>query len=136
MRLRITTPLSVVVDDDIDALRAEDPSGGFGVLPGHAPFLTVLSVSILSWRKAGIEHFCALRGGVMVVGAGSAVDVATREAVVGEDLATLDAEVLARFRADIDAERTEHTETMRLHVDAIRRMVSRLRASANTGALR
>ena len=136
MRLRIITPLSVVVDEDVDSVRAEDPSGGFGILPGHAPFLTVLSVSIVSWRKAGAEHFCALRGGVMAVGAGSAIDVATREAVEGDDLATLDAEVLARFRADADAERTEHTETMRLHVDAIRRMVSRLRPGADAGAFR
>ncbi|TWC78335.1 ATP synthase delta/epsilon subunit-like protein [Rhizobium sp. SJZ105] len=51
MRLRIVTPLSVVVDEDIDSLRAEDASGSFGILAGHAPFLTALVVSIVSWRK-------------------------------------------------------------------------------------
>ena len=53
MRLRILTPLSVVMDEQIDSLRAEDDSGSFGILPGHAPFLTALAVSIVSWRKAG-----------------------------------------------------------------------------------
>jgi len=50
MRVRIVTPLSVVVDQDIDSLRAEDASGSFGILPGHAPFLSALAVSIFRWR--------------------------------------------------------------------------------------
>ena len=53
MRLRIITPLSVVVDEEIDTLRAEDASGSFGVLAGHAPFLTALTTSIVSWRTGG-----------------------------------------------------------------------------------
>ena len=136
MRLRIVTPLSVVVDEDIDSLRAEDASGGFGILNGHAPFLTALAISILSWKTKGAERFCALRGGVMTVGAASAINVASREAVTGGDLATLDREVLARFQSDADSERSEHTETMRLQFDVIRRMVSRLGSSANTGEFR
>ncbi len=51
MRLKIVTPLAVVVDEEIASLRAEDASGSFGVLPGHAPFLTALTISIVSWRK-------------------------------------------------------------------------------------
>lgn len=136
MRLRIITPLAVVVDEDADSLRAEDATGAFGILPGHAPFLTALAISIVSWRIAGDERFCALRGGVMTVGDGSAVDIATREAVVGHDLATLAADVLARFRADADDERTEHAETMRLQFNAIRHMVSRLKPGANLGEFR
>lgn len=136
MRLRIVTPLSVVVDEDAISLRAEDASGSFGILPGHAPFLTALAVSIVSWRTSDAEHFCALRGGVLTVGNGSDVDIATREAVTGDDLATLGADVLARFRSDADDERTEHAETMRLQFNAIRHMVSRLKPGANTGEFR
>jgi F-type H+-transporting ATPase subunit epsilon len=88
---------------------------------------------MISWRAAAVERFCALRGGVMTVGDGSAIDIATREAVAGDDLATLDAEVLARFQSDADAERTEHVATMRLQFNAIRRMVSRLRPGAGAG---
>ncbi len=136
MRLRIITPLSVVVDEDIDSLRAEDASGSFGILNGHAPFVTALEVSLLSWRSADRERFCALRGGVMTVGDASAIDIATREAVTGDDLATLGNEVLARFRSDADTERSEHVETMRLQFNAIRHMVSRLKPGAHTGELR
>ena len=133
MRLRIVTPLLVAVDEDIDSLRAEDASGGFGILTGHAPFLTALAISIVSWRKAERERFCAVRGGVMTVGAETAIDIATREAVAGDTLATLDTEVLARFQSDADEERTEHVETVRLQLNAIRRMISRLRSGVNAG---
>ena len=136
MRLRIITPLSVVLDEDIDGLRAEDASGSFGILAGHAPFLTALTTSIVSWRNGESEHFCALRGGVMTVGDTSDIDITTREAVTGDDLATLDSEVLARFQSDEDIERSEHVEAMRLQFNAIRQMVSRLKPGANTGEFR
>ncbi|MBN2907389.1 MAG: F0F1 ATP synthase subunit epsilon [Rhodobacteraceae bacterium] len=134
--MQIVTPLSVVVNEEIDSLRAEDASGGFGILPGHAPFLTALAISILSWKSAGIERFCALRGGVLTVTGGNTIAVATREAVAGDNLATLDAEVLARFQSDADEERVEHVETMRLQLHAIRRMISRLHAGAGAGEFR
>lgn len=136
MRLRIITPLSIVLNEDIDSLRAEDASGSFGILGGHAPFLTALAVSIVSWRKADTEHFCALRGGVMTVGDNSDIDIATREAVIGNDLGTLDSEVLTRFRTDADKEQSEHVEALRLQFNAIRHMVSRLKPGANTGEFR
>jgi F-type H+-transporting ATPase subunit epsilon len=136
MRLLIVTPLSVVVDEDANSLRAEDASGSFGILPGHAPFLTALSISIVSWRTPEAERFCALRGGVLTVDDGSSVHIATREAVVGHDLATLGTEVLARFRSDADEERAEHVETMRLQFNAIRHMISRLKPGANMGEFR
>lgn len=136
MRLRIVTPLSVVVDEDIDSLRAEDASGSFGVLPGHAPFLTALAISIVSWRRDQTEGFCAVRGGVMTISHGAAIDIATREAVAGEDLATLDADVLARFQSDAEEERIEHVETVRLQLHAIRQMISRLHPGKKPGYLR
>lgn len=136
MRLRIVTPLSVVVDEEAESLRAEDASGSFGIWRGHAPFLTALEVSIVSWKSAGLERFCALRGGVLTVTGDSTVAIATREAVAGDDLVTLDAEVLTRFQTDADEERVEHVETMRLQMNAIRQMISGLRRGADTGKFR
>lgn len=66
-----------------------------------------------------------MRGGALTVRAGH-VAIATREAVTGDDLATLDREVLARFRAELDEERIEHVETTRLQLTAMRRMLARL----------
>lgn len=136
MMLRIVTPLSVVVDEAIDSLRAADESGGFGILPRHAPFLTALTISIVSWRKASSERFCAVRGGVLRVQAAGDIAIATREAVTGDDLDALDRDVLARFHADAEAERVEHVDNVRLQLNAIRRMVSRLHTGADAGQFR
>jgi F-type H+-transporting ATPase subunit epsilon len=127
MRLRIITPLSVIVDEDALAVRAEDDSGSFGILPGHADFLTSLAISVVGWKQSdGSRRFCAVRRGLLSITSGKDVAVATREAIVGDDLATLDSTVLERFRADIDQERSERIESMRLQLDAIRRIVSQL----------
>jgi F-type H+-transporting ATPase subunit epsilon len=132
MRLRIITPLSVIVDEDALAVRAEDDSGSFGILPGHADFLTSLAISVVGWKQSdGSRRFCAVRRGLLSITSGKDVAVATREAIVGDDLATLDSTVLERFRADIDQERSERIESMRLQLDAIRRIVSQLRMTGS-----
>jgi F-type H+-transporting ATPase subunit epsilon len=129
MRLCITTPLAIVVDEDgVQALRAEDASGSFGILPGHADLLTSLAISVVSWKSAdGARHYCAVRRGVFSVTADTEIAIATREAVTGDDLATLDQIVLGRFRADIETERAEHVESTRLQLNAIRQIVLHLR---------
>ncbi len=129
MRLRITTPLSVVIDEDgILALRAEDATGGFGILPGHAAFLTSLTISVVRWTGAdGTRRYCAVRRGVLTITAGQEIAVATREAISGNDLTTLDLIVLNRFRSDINMERTQRVESIRLQLNAIRQIVSYLR---------
>ena len=135
MRLRITTPLSVVVDEDgVLALRAEDASGSFGIQPRHADLLTSLAISVVTWKSGdGTRHYCAVRRGVLAVTAGQEIAIATREAVRGDDLATLDQTVLRRFRDDIETERSERVESTRLQLNAIRRIVSRLRPDGPGG---
>lgn len=136
MKLQIFTPLSVVVDEDVTSLRAEDSSGSFGILTGHAPFVTALAISIVSWRTAQSERFCAVRGGVLKMTGNNTVAITTREAVTGDSLATLGNDVLARFQSDEDDERTDNAESVRLQLNAIRRMVSRLRSGADAGEFR
>lgn len=136
MRLRIITPLSVIVDvDGVAALRAEDATGSFGILSGHADFLTSLAIGVVSWRgDDAIPRYCAVRRGMLSVTGGQDIAIATREAVVGDDLATLDTVVLARFRADTEMERRERSDSMRLQLNAIRQIVTHLRAPGRPGS--
>ena len=95
MRLTVTTPTTVVLDRDVTYVQAEDPSGRFGVLPGHEPFLTALVPSILAYRYGdggGREAYVAVRQGVLRV-TGDAVEVAVREAHQSDDLAQLQDEI-------------------------------------------
>lgn len=129
MKLTIATPLAVIVEaDDIAHLRGEDASGAFGILPRHADFLTTLAVSVITWRdRGGTEHHVAVRGGMLAVHGGDTISVASPEAVAGDDLRTLEGEVLAAFRRQLGEERAARTDVQRLYLAAIRQIVRLLR---------
>ncbi len=133
MRLMVTTPLRVVVDaDHVTHIRAEDETGAFGILQGHADLVTVLTVSVISWlNHDGDEHHVAVRGGVLTVRGGSLVEVATRDAVGEDTLRALGDAVLARFRADARAETESRVSSTRLHLAAMRQMQRYLEAGRN-----
>jgi len=133
MRLIISTPTSVLAEvSNATAIRAEDESGSFGILEGHADFLTVVSISILRWRQAdGVERYCAHRRGVLSVVGGHEVRLAVREAVLGTDLEHLEAAVLSRFREAAEEEQNARAESLRLQMTAIRRIVHYLRPAGS-----
>ena len=124
MRLLVTTPTAILLDvADVRLVTAEDATGLFGIQPGFTEFLTVLSVSVLSYRDAaGVERYVAVHGGVLRVRGGSVVEVATSEALAGDDLDVLEKAVIARYRAEAEAEREARTRATRLHLLAIRSM--------------
>jgi F-type H+-transporting ATPase subunit epsilon len=135
VRLKITTPTAVIAElDDVLHLRAEDASGAFGILPRHADFLTVLETSVVSWRRAGggVGH-CAVRDGALTVRGGQQIAIATRDAVLGDDLVRLEAEVLATFRAKAAEEQSARADSARLQLAAVRRMFDYLRPERAAG---
>jgi F-type H+-transporting ATPase subunit epsilon len=135
LHLTIATPSRVLFDStEVAALRAEDATGSFGILPGHAAFLTVLAPSVLRWHAAdGIEIFCAVKEGVLRVSGGHEVSIACREGVMGTNgmsLEVLEAQVDAARAAQIDAVRRARVDETRLHAQAVRRLLRYLRPSA------
>lgn len=136
MKLRITIPTAVVAElDDVVHLHAEDASGAFGILRRHADFLTVLETSVVSWRRAGgAEGHCAVRGGVLTVSGGESIGIATREAVLGDDLVRLEAEVLETFRHKTAEEQSARAGSTRLQLAALRRILDYLRPERAGGA--
>ncbi|MDA8048940.1 MAG: F0F1 ATP synthase subunit epsilon [Rhodospirillales bacterium] len=128
MKLLITEPVAVIAEHaDVVSLRAEDESGGFGILEGHADLLTVLTPSVLIWRHAdGQRGYCAVRGGVLSVRQGRGVAVATRQALLGTDLEELEGAVLNRFARETESERDARVAAARLHMMAIRRIIAAL----------
>jgi len=51
LTLEITTPMRLVVAETVDEVVAPGSEGYFGVLPGHAPFLTTLGVGVVTYRN-------------------------------------------------------------------------------------
>jgi len=135
MRLLITEPSRVIVDhDDVASVRAEDETGSFGILPGHAELITVLVPSVVAWRHAdGRCGWCAVRRGVLSVRQGQEVAIATRQAQLGDDIAGLECAVLARYRSELDADRRARVAATRLHTVAIRQIIHALRPDRQQG---
>lgn len=129
MRLLVTTPTAIVADrQNVVAVRAEDTTGSFGILEGHADFLTALTLCVIAWRESdGVQRFCAVRRGVFSVRAGKEVAIATREALVGDDLDHLEGVALAQFRQDAEEERASRTENLQLQMAAVRQIIRFLR---------
>lgn len=131
MRLLITEPTAVIAEHtDIASLRAEDESGSFGILRGHADLLTALTISVLIWRHTdGRRGFCAVRRGMLRVRRGEEIAVATRQAQLGDDLETLEQAVLTRFAEEAATRQSARVAATRLHMEAIRRIVTALRGT-------
>jgi F-type H+-transporting ATPase subunit epsilon len=132
LQLIIATPAKVLIDvDDVRSLRAEDDSGAFGVLPGHADLLTVLPPSVVRWTTPdGATRYCAVSGGVLRVAGGKRVAIACRRGAVGGDLLALQAEIERMRSAELDADRRARVEQTRLHAQALRRLMRYLRPGA------
>lgn len=136
LRLTIATPSSLLVDAaEASSIRAEDESGGFGILPGHADLLTVLPASVVRWRGAEGSACCAVRGGVLTVTGGERVAIACRQAILGESLQTLEDEVRAMRASQLDAVRRARVEQARLHARAVRQLMRHLRPGSGDAAV-
>ncbi len=136
LRLTIATPSRVLVEEnEIASLRAEDESGGFGLLPGHADLVSALPSSVVRWRgPKGPWRYCVVGDAVFVVTGGARVNIACRSGLVGDDLEALMGQVEAQRAAELDAARRARVEQTRLHAQAIRRLMKLLRP-APEGAL-
>lgn len=61
--LEVATPTRLVVAETVDEVVVPGAEGYFGVLPGHAPFLTTLGIGELTYRQGREEFHLAVSGG-------------------------------------------------------------------------
>ena len=129
MRLIITTPLQVVLDlRDARRVRAQDRTGSFAILRAHAELVAVLEISVLAFIEAsGRERFAAVRGGLLTVGRDGIVSVATREAVLGDDLDALSHGVLRAMRERAEQAHAARVQTLALERGLLRHAARGLR---------
>jgi F-type H+-transporting ATPase subunit epsilon len=98
LALEVATPTRLVVAEVVDEVVAPGIEGYFGVLPGHAPFLTTLGAGVLTYRKGREEFRLALAGGFC--------EVRDDKVIVLADSAEY-AEEVDRARAERARERAE-----------------------------
>ncbi len=98
MRFELATPTRLLVSSEVDEVVAPGSEGYFGVLPGHAAFLTTLGSGVLTYRQGRDEQALAVAGGFAEV-SGDRVIVLAEEAEQPEEIDRARAE-RARQRAE------------------------------------
>jgi ATP synthase F1 epsilon subunit len=68
LRLELATPTRLVVSGEADEVVVPGSEGSFGVLPGHAPLLSLVGTGEVMYRTGREEHYLAVSGGFAEVG--------------------------------------------------------------------
>jgi len=97
--LELVTPERAVVSEQVNDVQVPGLDGYLGILPGHAPLLSLLGAGCLSYAAGSRRHFLAVQGGMVEVLPGQVRVLAT----IAERAEDID---LAKARADL--ERAEH----------------------------
>ena len=85
LKLELVTPYKRVLSEEVDEITATGALGEFGVLPGHAPFLTSLKIGELAYKKDGAVFHLALNWGYFEV-EGDKVTVLVETAEKADDI--------------------------------------------------
>ncbi len=67
IELEVVTPEQLVLHERVEFIQIPGKDGYLGVLPGHAPLLTVLGLGELSFQKGGSTGVVTVIGGVAEV---------------------------------------------------------------------
>jgi F-type H+-transporting ATPase subunit epsilon len=68
LHLRVITPRSLVVDEEVEEVTIPSLEGELGILPGHRPLYAALGSGELTYRASGRRESLSVRGGYAEVG--------------------------------------------------------------------
>ncbi len=128
LSLEIVTPERRVLSVAVDEVRAPGVEGGFGVRPGHAPFMTALEPGRLTYVERGREHHYAVGGGFLQVAEDRVIVLADTAEAAGE----IDVERARRAFAEAQdrlLRTTEQDEGHRQEAARVQRAAARLRVA-------
>lgn len=84
-QLEIVTPDKLVVKDAAEEMQIPGKNGYLGILPGHAPLITELSVGQISYRSGSETHYLCVAWGFAEV-LPNKVTILAETAERGEDV--------------------------------------------------
>jgi len=113
LQVLVVTPERQVLETEADEVQLPGAAGYLGILPGHAPLLTLLGTGVLTCRRAGSSSAFAVSSGLAEV----SDDRVSVLAESSEAPADIDASAAERDRAKAEEEmKTAGVDTL----DAIR----------------
>ena len=127
MRLEIVTAEGTVFADDVNEVVAWGIEGQLGILPHHAPLMTMLQPGDLLIKKDNEEHYLAISGGFLEVRPDKVIILA--DACERAEEIDIERAEAARRRADeILKTRPPDVDTAAAEA-ALRRSLARIRAA-------
>ncbi len=109
LKIQVVTPTRTVVDSEADQVELPGELGYLGILPGHAPLITVLKTGVLSYENAGVERALAITAGFAEI----SNDVVTVLADLAEEPSEVDVAAAERERVQAEEElKTASRETL------------------------
>jgi len=124
LKLDVVTAERIVYSEDVDAVIAPGVEGQLGILPHHAPLMTILQAGELVVRRGGEEDTLAISGGFLEVRPDRVIVLAD-SAERAEEIDTERAEAAKKRAEQRLLEKTAETDTARIEA-ALRRAMARL----------
>ncbi len=111
LRLDIVTPYGLILSEDVDEVTAAGSEGEFGVLPGHAPFITTLKVGMLTYKKGNEVRYVFVNTGYAEVGPDKVIILA--DSAEKSDAIDIERAKAAMKRAEERLKKTEEIDFAR-----------------------
>jgi len=131
LKLELVTPYKRVLTEEVDEITATGTLGEFGVLPGHAPYLTSLKVGEFSYKADNRVFHLAVNWGYFEV-ENDAVTVLVETAELADEI-DLDRARSALGRAE---EKLKHLapedKDFRVYEAALERALIRVQVASKT----
>jgi F-type H+-transporting ATPase subunit epsilon len=123
MKLTVRLPAEILLEEEVNRIKAEADNGWFGLLEKHVDFVTALVPGILTFQACGKpEEYLAIDHGILVK-CGREVSVSTRNAVRGVNLEQLRRDVETQFREREERDKTARAYEAKLEADLVRQLL-------------
>ncbi len=130
-QLEIVTPEKLVVKDQAEEMQIPGKNGYLGILPGHAPLITELSVGQIRYRNGIETHYLCVAWGFAEV-LPDKVTILAETAERGEEVDCVRAQ-RAKERAEKRLSSGDPAIDVQRAQDALARANARLEAAAKEG---
>ena len=127
IELEIVTPDQLLVHEQVESVEIPGKAGYIGVLPGHAPLITELTIGEISYKQKGsTEHFSVAWGFAEVLP--EKVTILAQTAERAQDINVKRAEE-AKARAEAALQKAAPDLDYQATLDAIKRAEVRLKVA-------
>lgn len=108
--------------EKVEAFIGEDPSGSFGILAGHARFMTTLIFGLARFRSSGSDWQYLAVPGALLYFTDNELTLSTRHFLIGSDYERIATALDEQLRAEEETLRTTRESLRRMEEEALKRL--------------